>query len=553
MSDINLINDFLTASPGKLTPPEKWPQIPEAAQIIASSLLAGKKMAIWGDYDVDGITATAISLDILEFHGFSPMYHLPDRRGEGYGLNIPWIENLARQGCGILLTVDCGISDRDVIARASELGITVVVSDHHLPPQTLPDAAAIVNPRMENAGIWPCRHLSGVGVAFYLMAQVNNLLAAHTGKHYKMGDALDLVALGTLADVMTLDGENRILVRSGLARMAKTTRPGMAALKQAANFDMAAQPTSGQAVFLLAPRINAAGRMGKPDLALDLLRSSDYQQASRLADRLNQCNADRKSEEARMHQEARKQALNLLENRNYAALVLFAPDWHPGIVGIVASRIVEEFNRPAIVLCEEQGAIKGSGRSVADFDLYAGLEETAALLLGFGGHKMAAGVRLAKENLGAFRESFDSAVRKARGDSLYVPAIYLDDELDFSQAQNTVFLDELGLMQPFGPGNTDLVFVSPKLKVERRSFIGNSMDSVKLSLKDTKSGRYMTAKAWRKADEFPPDLVGKNIIIAYTPKVSNFRGLPEIEVTIKDWRPADRCPIEIFFTGMTAL
>lgn len=534
MRDFERIDSYLSARLNSLTRPDGWPQIPEAASLLASELLAGKKLAVWGDYDVDGITATTIVLDILEEHGFKALHHLPDRRREGYGLNLAGVEELAARGCQVLLTVDCGISDRAVVNRARQLGMTVIVSDHHLPPPDLPPANVIVNPRME--GDWPCPYLAGVGVAFYLMGAVNSRLAPHTGRRYKMDGALDLVGLGTLADVMTLEGENRILVRGGLKQLGGACRPGIAALKSVSGFDLAAELDSGQAIFRLAPRINAAGRMGDPDLALRLLRCRDYAEAENLARELDDRNRERKSEERRIFAEASQQANELLAVRNYAGLALFGEDWHPGIVGIVASRIVESFNRPAIVLCREAGAIKGSGRSFANFDLHAGLMEISACMLGFGGHKQAAGVRLEEARLEEFRNAFHEVCLKHLGDNPPRPVLLLEGELNFSQASNRKFLNELRLMQPFGPGNDEPVFSSPPLLVRRRSFLGRAQEHVMLEVEDRKSGVTLFAKAWRMAGEIPPSLAGKYIRLAYTPRLDIYNGLPRIDLEVKDWR-----------------
>lgn len=534
MTDLQQLKSYLEPRARNLTPPARWPGISEAADILAKELLAGKRLAIWGDYDVDGITATALVLDVLEEHGFNASHHLPDRRSEGYGLNVEGIETLAAEGCQTLLTVDCGISDVAEVARARELGMRVVISDHHLPPAELPDATSIINPRMD--GDWPCVHLAGVGVAFYLMAALNAILAPMTGRRYKMDKALDLVALGTLADVMTLEGENRILASAGLARMKAPERPGLAALKKVSNCEFSAPISSLQAVFRLAPRINAAGRMGNANLALGLLRARDQEEAERLALQLDQCNRQRKSEEENAHRAARRQARELLEKKNYAGLALFGQEWHPGIVGIVASRIVEEFNRPAIVLCEDKGALKGSGRSVPDFDLHSGLASISDCLLGFGGHRQAAGVRLEKDSLEAFRDAFDKCVRASLGGYPAEPTLLLEDELDFSQASDMDFLRDLDLMQPFGPGNAEPVFSSPPLLVKKRAFLGASGQHVLLSLRDDRSGISLQAKAWRMADKIPQSIEGRRIQIAYAPKLESFRGMLTVDLGLKDWR-----------------
>lgn len=528
---------FLKARLGQLTDPDLWPNIPEAANLLTSALLEGKKLAIWGDYDVDGITATTVVLDILEEHGFRPFHHLPDRRSEGYGLNAAGVEVLAANGCEALLTVDCGINDCAAIKRARELGMTVIVTDHHLPSKVLPEANIIVNPRM--AGNWPCAHLAGVGVAFYLMGAVNRLLAPHTGKRYRMDNALDLVGLGTLADVMELEGENRILVRGGLRQMGSSCRPGICALKEVSGFDIAGEVNSSQAVFRLAPRINAAGRMGHPELALQLLRAKGYTEATALARELDEKNQERKAEERRIFQEASEQAQALLETKNYAGLVLHGDDWHPGIVGIVASRIVEKYQRPAVVLYRDSDSFKGSGRSVPDFDLHEGLARVANCLEGFGGHRLAAGVRVRADRLEEFREAFHKSARESLGDGPAESTLLLEGELRFEDASNHKFLHELELMQPFGPGNPEPVFASPPVLVKRRSWLGHSQEHVMLEVWEKKSNITLYAKGWRMADAIPPEITGKQIRLAFTPRLDIYNGQPRIDLTVRDWKYVD--------------
>lgn len=532
------INAYLDARLDTLTPPHLWPQVPEAAQLLAQELLAGKKLAVWGDYDVDGITAATLVLDVLESHGLEALWHIPDRRSEGYGLNVAHVEALAEQGCGILLTVDCGIADVEAVQRASQLGMTVVVSDHHLPQENLPPAHAICNPRLCPADSLPCPHLAGVGVAFYLMGAVNAALAPHTGRRHKMDHCLDLVALGTLADLMPLTSENRILVHAGLEHLTKALRPGIAALKVASGMDAKTKLTSGQVSFQLVPRINAAGRIGNGELALQLLRQKDFSSALPLAQQLDALNTERKSSEKEIHNEARIQALDMLSREPLASLVLYGQNWHPGIVGIVASRIVEEFYRPTIILCHDQGSLKGSGRSVREFDLHGGLNQTAETLLGFGGHRLAAGVRLMPENLGSFRNAFEAVVAQSLGTSPLSPSLTLECQLSFDQASNQSFLKELEMLQPFGPGNAEPVFASPPLLVKERLPLGRGGEHVRLRLQDEHSGLILTAKAWRMGQTLSPAIVGKRIRVAYTPRLDTYNGITSVDVGIKDWQPA---------------
>ena len=530
------INAFLSPRLSSLTPPAQWPQLPQASDILTKELLAGKQLVVWGDYDVDGITASTLVLDVLETHGIKAQYHIPDRNTEGYGLNVSYIEALADHGCRILLTVDCGIADVEPVRRARELGMTVVISDHHLPPQTLPEAHAVCNPRLCRDEDLPYPHLSGVGVAFYLMGALNAALSAHTGKRHNMGDCLDLVALGTLADVMPLTGENRVLVRGGLARIATAQRPGMAALKNVSGMDAAATLNAGQVVFRLAPRINAAGRIGKAELALRLLREKNHITAKQLAQSLDELNTSRRQEEESIHNAAHAQAVELLSQEPRAGLVLYGKEWHPGIVGIVASRIVEEFYRPTIVLCEDHGTLKGSGRSIREFDLYAGLSRTASCLLSYGGHRQAAGLRLAIGKLEEFRARFEAVTAELLGTTPLLPSLTLECLLDFNMASNRLFLNELESMQPFGPGNPEPIFQSPPLLVKACSPLGRTHEHVHLRLLDEKCGITLSAKAWRMGGELGQETLGRHIIVAYTPHLDTYNGLTTVDVAIKDWR-----------------
>ena len=524
------VDSFLSPNLRLLAAPELWPGMSEAARVLHDALLAGKKMAVWGDYDVDGITASAVVLDVLDFHGFDVLSYLPDRCAEGYGLNKEALDDLAAQGIEVLLTVDCGISDVEAVAHARSLGMTVVISDHHLPPEQLPPAHAICNPRLADC---PCVHLAGVGVAFFLMGSLNSLLAASTGKRFDMRHVLDLVALGTLADVVQLSNQNRIVVKNGLLKIAEAARPGMAALKSVCKLAVNAKLGAGQVVFTLAPRINAAGRMGHAGLALQTLRAPDFDTGLALAQKLDSLNTERRIEEERIHEEARQQAALF---PHHAGLVLYGENWHPGIIGIVASRIVEEFYKPTLILCDDQQALKGSGRSVREFDLHGGLASMAEIFLGFGGHKLAAGVRLEKDKLELLRQRFDQAVRDQLGDTPLTPSLTLDAELDFATASDATFLRELELMQPFGPGNAEPVFASPVLTIRDRRTFGYQKEHVVLDVTDEGTGITLHAKAWRKAADFPQSVKGQKIRLAYTPRIDTYNGADSVDVRIRDWQ-----------------
>lgn len=535
--ELSEIETYLSAKKKFLIAPELWPSIPQAAQILAKELLLNKKFVVWGDYDVDGITSTALVLDILEAHGIEADYYLPDRKTDGYGVNIEGIEKLAQKGCEVLLTVDCGVTDCAALEKARELGMTVIVSDHHLRGQTLPNANAICDPKvLVNNREWPCPHLSGVGVTFYLMAHVNQLLSRVTGKKFKLDNCLDLVALGTMADIVALVGQNRILVKNGLMHMGKNPRPGIALLKKMCNMDVAAEISGNEISYRLAPRLNAAGRMEHANLALNLLRAKNYGEAEEAAYILENCNSARKDEENRAFTEARNQALEYVAKNGNFALVLYGKNWHPGVLGIVASRMVDEFYRPTIVLCGEGENLKGSGRSIENFDLHEALAGVSHLLGGFGGHKLAAGLRLDERNLAEFREKFNLTAADFLRNLRRKKTLILDGELDFRNASNHEFLKELEMMEPFGPGNEEPIFLSPPVEILDRTVFGPARQHARLYLQDMETGKKMYAKGWRMASLFNDSMINKKIKIAYTPKIDYYNGNINFSIEIKDFK-----------------
>lgn len=522
------MEQFLSPLLRHLARPDAWPGVSAAADVLLQGLQDGRRLAVWGDYDVDGVTGTALVIQVMRHHGFPVEWHLPDRQAEGYGLNVAHVEQLASAGVGMLLTVDCGISDTAAVARARELGMRVVVSDHHLPPAMLPEADVLCNPRLADC---PCQSLAGVGVVFFLMAELNGRLAALGHPKLDMRKTLDLVALGTLADMVALEGQNRILVKNGLLKLAEACRPGVAELKVVSGFQPLAVLGAGQVVFSLAPRINAAGRMADAALALEMLCCDDHNRAADLARQLDAHNAERRREEERIVEEARVQAEACL---NDPALVLAGADWNQGVIGIVASRMVELYNKPTLVLCADGETLKGSGRSISPFDLHAGLTRCADVLRGYGGHRMAAGVRVEPGRLEEFRECFLAVVRAELGDKPVPPALTLDGELDFAAASDFTFLKELEMLQPFGVGNPEPVFASPPLVVRRRKLFGPQRNHVNLELEDESSGVVLHAKAWRQAETLPASLEGKRLRLAYSPCIDMYNGIASVDVKIRD-------------------
>jgi len=437
-----------------------------ARQRIDRALTRDEPIAVHGDYDADGICATFLLVHVLHDLGADVRWHLPNRFSEGYGVSMTAVEDLAAAGVKLLLTVDCGVTARAEVARAQEMGMDVVVTDHHEEEGPRPDCV-VLSPKSPG---YPCPHLAGVGVAFKL---AHALLEEPADDLVEIPLALrpltDVAAIGTIADIVPLVGENRILAGVGLGRLRASPRPGLAALMEVAGVRPGGIDAGGVG-FKLAPRLNAAGRLEDASLALDLLGCEDRAAALPLALRLNELNHERQGIEAAML----AAACGMVAEPLPAALVLSSPDWHEGVVGIVASRVVERFNRPAILLSEGDVEAKGSGRSIPAFDLLGAVERSAEHLLAFGGHRAACGLRLRRDDIPAFRKAFVAQAAAAlSADDLVrtrpVDAIVSGDALTLELA------DELELLAPHGFGNRKVTLllhgaevVAPRLTRDHR-------------------------------------------------------------------------------------
>jgi len=515
---------FLSPGLRYLRPIDQWPAIEEGAALLRDAIQVGRKIAVWGDYDVDGITATTLVKDFMATRGTEVAHFIPDRLDFGYGLHQDGISRLAEEGVGLLLTVDCGIANIEEVRKAKALGMQVIVTDHHLPGQELPEADVIINPKLEN---WPSPNLAGVGVAFLLMGALNRILP---GPPADIRDFLDLVALGTVADVVPLDEQNRIMVKNGLLLIKDGRRAGIQALKEISGLSPDENVGAGTIGFALAPRINAAGRIGDPDLAVRLLLEKDRDAARLLAAQLDKLNTRRKLEEQRILEEAIIQAESQL---HLPGLVLHSEHWHPGIIGIVASRIVERFHRPCLILTKENGIFKGSGRSTPSFDLYQALLDCKQCLYKFGGHRQAAGLKLEPFQLANLKNLFSWAVEEQLGANPAPPVLELDAELPFSMVDATL-IKELELLQPFGQGNPRPIFLSPPLRVLRHRFFSQKKH-LELHLSDSTDGTSMRAVAWRQGERWQDSRLDNRLMkIAYSPRLSKFNGLLQIELAVQD-------------------
>lgn len=431
--------------------------IEKACERLMFAIRNKEKIGIFGDYDVDGVCSTAVLWDFLESAGAEVTARIPNRLFDGYGLNVRLLEQLKSEGVKVVVTVDCGITDHEEIEKAYELGMEVIVVDHHTVPVQLPKAHAVINPHRPDCAM-RATYLCAAGVVFYLCMALRKRLrdSNHFVAHPEpvLRELLDLVALATVADVMALKESNRVIVKHGLNVIAQQRRPGVAALLRVCGAN-AKKITSSTLGFQLGPRINAAGRLDDAAVALKLLRMKNREQADALAALLDQHNQDRRDEEKRIVEEACREVDTSSIHKDSSVIVVGHESWHPGVVGIVASRLVERFGKPAIVIGTDG---KGSGRSIPAFHLHEGVTQVASLLKGFGGHAHAVGVHLDSGKLEEVRDQINSYAQTVLTPEDFIQKISYDGEVDLNRVDEN-FLRELECAEPFGRGNPEPVFL----------------------------------------------------------------------------------------------
>jgi single-stranded-DNA-specific exonuclease len=434
-----------------------------AVEQIRAAIAAGKRICVHGDYDVDGISATVLAVLVLRELGAEVEWHLPSRFDEGYGVSGQTLERLAAEGCGLVLTVDCGITGVDEVRRARELGLEVIVTDHHRPGEELPDCPIVATRPSD----YPFQELCGTGVVYKLGQALLGVESEVLRRH------LDLVALATIADVVPLVGENRSLAIAGLRTLARTQKVGLRALMKAAHVDPAAVD-AGKVGFRLAPRINAAGRLGDPSAALELLLTEDVDEARRLADRLEELNRDRQAVEDKIVRAAIAQVEEWPEaKRRRSAYVVWGEDWHEGVIGIVASRLVERYHRPVVLIAGTDGLWKGSGRSISSFDLHGALGACSTFLERFGGHRAAAGLSIVPERVEPFAEAFAAQAEGLLGPEDLVRATVVDAVLPRGAKLTLELCEELRALAPFGLANPDVTLLAPGCELGELATVGD--------------------------------------------------------------------------------
>ena len=495
----------------------------KAAGRVGLAMSRGEKIAVFGDYDVDGITATCLLTDFLRRHGADAVSYIPGRLEEGYGLNPIAIHQLHDEGVKLIVTVDCGITAISEAELCRQLGIDLVITDHHECKQTLPAAIAVVDPHRPDGG-YPHKNLSGVGVAFKLAS------ALCGSQETVLEEYADMVCLGTVADVMPLQGENRVFVARGLESLAHTRRPGIAALM--AECGCAPEAVSASSIgFMLAPRINAAGRMGQIDLAVELFLTDDPDKAAEAARGLCELNRQRQAVESEIY----RQAVSMLPmGKPPEAIVLADESWHQGVVGIVASRIAEEYACPTFLICLDGEHGKASSRSHGGFNLFASLSALSPLLESYGGHELAAGFTITRANIPEFRRQICALAAKFYTDD--VPRTVLDVDCAVSPELLTLHnVDALQMLEPCGNGCPKPVLMVKNLTIDRISMVGGGRH---MRLRLCSGHTYLNAIYFSANPQTVSIQPGDLVDVAFTPQVNEFRGTRTVQMNVIDIRPS---------------
>jgi single-stranded-DNA-specific exonuclease len=533
ITDPDAARKFLNPTLADLHDPYKLAGMSEAVPRLRRAIEQKEPILLYGDYDVDGTSAVVILKNGLDLLGGIASYHVPHRLRDGYGMKSEVVEEAAQRGVKLIVSVDTGIRANDVVRHARDFGIDVIVTDHHLPEAELPPAVAVLNPNRLDCP-YPEKNLCGAGVALKLM---DALIAASGWDNAKrerlISSLLKLVAIATVADVVPLVGENRAIVKIGLSGLRQVKNPGLRALLDVSGLAEGESPTAGQVAFRVAPRINAAGRMASASDVIEMFLTDDESRARSLAAQLHDLNADRQQTEQDIARKIFEQCIEQPVTDRDAALVFAGEGWHRGVVGIVASRVVERFHRPAFVLGIENGVAQGSGRSIPAFHLLDALESMPELFTKFGGHRQAAGVTLHAAHLEEFRERFRAHAFGLLTPADFIPALEIDSEIEFRELDDAAAADILNLA-PFGFGNPAPIFAAravevvaaPDIRKERHVFV-----------KLKSQGRIHRAKAWNFAER-APEITG-SIDVAFCVEddaYSASRGYAPWQITLKDVR-----------------
>ncbi|NLA15971.1 MAG: single-stranded-DNA-specific exonuclease RecJ [Bacteroidales bacterium] len=530
ITNFTLAKSFFRPQLEDLHDPFLMKDMDKAVRRLGKAITESEKILVYGDYDVDGTTAVALVYSFLRKETPMVSYYIPDRYTEGYGISYVGIDQALNEGCTLIIALDCGIKAIEKVAYAKQKGIDFIICDHHLPAGELPQAAAVLNPKRNDCH-YPFDELSGCGVGFKFMQAycIRNRIPLT-----KLYPFLDLLVVSIAADLVSITGENRILAHYGLKQLNEAPSKGLHSIIKLAGLEKH-QITMDDIVFKIGPRINAAGRMESGKMAVDLLISRTDDAASQIGHTINDHNDDRKNIDRKTTREALDMVRNMPDMKQRKSIVLYNPKWHKGVVGIVASRLVEQYYRPTIVLTKSNGVITGSARSIPGFDLYEAIESCSHLLENFGGHMYAAGLTLMEERFEEFERMFEGIAFKNISDHMLTPQVQVDTYLDFRQI-TPKFFRLLKQFQPFGPGNESPVFVTEDVYDNGNGrLVGSDAGHLKLELiQEDEPYRAISAIAFNQSLHFEHLHNGNPVDICYSVAENYYRGIANLQLRIKD-------------------
>ncbi len=517
---------FLYGDVDKLHDPYLMKGMDKAVSRIGEAIARGEKILIFGDYDVDGVLSTVMLKKALTTLGANVEYFIPERLTDGYGIKDEHVRIPVERGATLVISVDCGIKSVEFAARAREQGIDVIITDHHRPGEYLPDAVAVLNPVLPDSG-YPDAGLAGVGVVFKLV----QALLKKAGKDAGLPHYMKLVSIGTVADVAELKGENRLFVKHGLIGLRNVSNPGLRSLIEACGLGRR-KISEGDLGFRIGPRINAAGRMGKTDLAVRLFFSEDPAESLALVQKLEELNTQRQKTEEKIFNEARDRIEERGLDKKYKCLVLGSPDWHRGVIGIVASKLKDRFNRPVVLFHYEDGQAHGSGRSISEVPLIDLLEDCKQHFLSYGGHRLAVGCTLPTASMAAFKATLNPLAEARIADDCLKRKIKIDGPLELA-AIDERFMATFALLLPFGVGNPKPLFMADNVEVISDPQV---LQGKHLKFLARQNGRVLEALCWDKADWRHVMRRGSRVSLAFSLMTSEYLGEQKVNLSIEDLR-----------------
>ena len=516
------IREFLNPTRDDFHDPFLMPDMEKAVERILIAIQNKEKIIIYGDYDVDGITSVTVLKKFLEEQGLKTGEYIPNRLNEGYGLNKEAVKNISEQGYTLIITVDCGISCIEEIEYAKELGMEVIVTDHHEPGEIIPDCLAVVDAKRKD-NKYPFNQLAGVGVVFKLIQAISLKLNLEAKEYLKY---LDIVCVGTISDIVPLIDENRVITKLGLKLVERTRNIGLKILLESTGYK---EINSTTISFGIAPRINACGRMGEEKEALELFLTNNIQEAKQISERLNQYNIERQETEKQIF----KQAIQEIEeeNKDVPCIILGKEGWHHGIIGIVASKVTDIYFKPSILICFEGEEGKGSGRSIPGFDLHDAVMNCNTYVEKFGGHSMAIGINVKKENFEKFKKEFEEYVQNSHINDI-IPIIKIDKEIDLRKI-NIQDIRDLKLLEPYGEANKMPLFLIKNMKIQS---IRTLSEGKHIKLKLGIDNYIADAIGFNMGNIAEQYLIGDRVDVVGSLEINDFGDNENIQINLKDIR-----------------